>query len=152
MGVKHLTGGCLCFQILLFCKCVPCLSVLVPVFEYLQSGVILSSPTVISENIWDPFSTTQTSRMVAIVQKLVDGYPSVVNAENKNTQVSCLFISIWDKLRNLSIVLIYYIGKHNMFNEEQGVVFFFNSLMLCYLVNRETSMLINRRRNSIKSP
>lgn len=56
----------------------------------------------ISENIWDPFSTTQTSRMVAIVQKLVNGYPSVVNAENKNTQVSLgfFFISVLDKLRN----------------------------------------------------
>ncbi|XP_030304259.1 PAX3- and PAX7-binding protein 1 isoform X2 [Calypte anna] len=49
--------------------------------------VILPKLTVISESIWDPFSTTQTSRMVAIVQKLVDGYPSVVNAENKNTQM-----------------------------------------------------------------
>lgn len=104
--------------------CPICLSVLVPVFEYLQSGVILSSPTVISENIWDPFSTTQTSRMVAIVQKLVDGYPSVVNAENKNTQVSCLFITVWDRLRNLIVVFIYYIGKHNMFNEEQEGDFF----------------------------
>ncbi|NWH54345.1 PAXB1 protein, partial [Fregata magnificens] len=49
--------------------------------------VVLPKLTVISENIWDPFSTTQTSRMVGIVQKLVDGYPSVVNAENKNTQM-----------------------------------------------------------------
>ncbi|NXJ61964.1 PAXB1 protein, partial [Rostratula benghalensis] len=49
--------------------------------------VVIPKLTVISENIWDPFSTTQTSRMVAIVQKLVDGYPSVVNAENKNTQM-----------------------------------------------------------------
>ncbi|XP_036235780.1 PAX3- and PAX7-binding protein 1 isoform X2 [Molothrus ater] len=49
--------------------------------------VVLPKLTVISENIWDPFSTTQTSRMVAIVQKLIDGYPSVVNAENKNTQM-----------------------------------------------------------------
>ncbi|XP_040502910.1 PAX3- and PAX7-binding protein 1 isoform X2 [Gallus gallus] len=49
--------------------------------------VVLPKLTVISENIWDPFSTTQTSRMVAIVQKLVNGYPSVVNAENKNTQM-----------------------------------------------------------------
>lgn len=70
----------------MFCKL---LSVLVPVFKNLQSVIILSFLTVISENIWDPFSTTQTSRMVAIVQKLVDGYPTVVNAENKNTQVSC---------------------------------------------------------------
>ncbi|XP_032907238.1 PAX3- and PAX7-binding protein 1 isoform X2 [Catharus ustulatus] len=49
--------------------------------------VVLPKLTVISENIWDPFSTTQTSRMVAMVQKLIDGYPSVVNAENKNTQM-----------------------------------------------------------------
>ncbi|NXY81024.1 PAXB1 protein, partial [Alcedo cyanopectus] len=53
--------------------------------------VVLPKLTVISENIWDPFSTTQTSRMVALVQKLVDGYPTVMNAENKNTQVSCCF-------------------------------------------------------------
>lgn len=87
----------------------------------------------ISENIWDPFSTTQTSRMVAIVQKLVDGYPSVVNAENKNTQVSCFFLSIFHKLRNLSIFLICYIGEHSMLSEEQEREFC-NYLMLCSLV------------------
>lgn len=37
--------------------------------------------------MWDPFSTTQTSRMVGITMKLINGYPSVVNADNKNTQV-----------------------------------------------------------------
>lgn len=72
----------------------------------------------ISENIWDPFSTTQTSRMVAIVQKLVDGYPSVVNAENKNTQVSSFFLNILHKLRNLNIFLIHNIGEHSMLSEE----------------------------------
>lgn len=69
----------------------------------------------ISENIWDPFSTTQTSRMVAIVQKLVSGYPSVVNAENKNTQVSLFwffFVSILGKLRNLGVFVIHHIGKN----------------------------------------
>ncbi|XP_059561575.1 PAX3- and PAX7-binding protein 1-like [Myotis daubentonii] len=49
--------------------------------------VILPKLTVIAENMWDPFSTTQTSRMVGITLKLVNGYPSVANAENKNTQV-----------------------------------------------------------------
>ncbi|XP_053242581.1 PAX3- and PAX7-binding protein 1 isoform X2 [Podarcis raffonei] len=48
--------------------------------------VVLPKLTVLAENVWDPFSTTQTSRMVAITQKLVNGYPSVVHAENKNTQ------------------------------------------------------------------
>ncbi|XP_059542319.1 PAX3- and PAX7-binding protein 1 isoform X7 [Myotis daubentonii] len=49
--------------------------------------VILPKLTVIAESMWDPFSTTQTSRMVGITLKLVNGYPSVANAENKNTQV-----------------------------------------------------------------
>ncbi|CAK6442111.1 unnamed protein product [Pipistrellus nathusii] len=48
---------------------------------------ILPKLTVIAESMWDPFSTTQTSRMVGITLKLVNGYPSVANAENKNTQV-----------------------------------------------------------------
>ncbi|XP_066475178.1 PAX3- and PAX7-binding protein 1 isoform X2 [Tiliqua scincoides] len=48
--------------------------------------VVLPKLTVLAENVWDPFSTTQTSRMVAITQKLVNGYPSAVHAENKNTQ------------------------------------------------------------------
>ncbi|XP_074989187.1 PAX3- and PAX7-binding protein 1 isoform X2 [Caretta caretta] len=48
--------------------------------------VVLPKLTVLAESMWDPFSTTQTSRMVAVTQKLVNGYPSVVNAENKNTQ------------------------------------------------------------------
>jgi GC-rich sequence DNA-binding factor len=51
---------------------------------------------VIAENMWDPFSTTQTSRMVGITLKLINGYPSVVNAENKNTQV--ILIPIFGKL------------------------------------------------------
>ncbi|XP_077198686.1 PAX3- and PAX7-binding protein 1 [Paroedura picta] len=49
--------------------------------------VVLPKLTVLAENIWDPFSTTQTSRMVIITQKLINGYPSVIHAENKNTQM-----------------------------------------------------------------
>ncbi|KAL7983573.1 hypothetical protein Chor_000449 [Crotalus horridus] len=48
--------------------------------------VVLPKLTVLAENVWDPFSSTQTSRMVAITQKLINGYPTVVHAENKNTQ------------------------------------------------------------------
>uniref|UniRef100_A0A8C6X734 PAX3 and PAX7 binding protein 1 n=1 Tax=Naja naja TaxID=35670 RepID=A0A8C6X734_NAJNA len=48
--------------------------------------VLLPKLTVLAENVWDPFSTTQTSRMIAITQKLINGYPTVVHAENKNTQ------------------------------------------------------------------
>nr|XP_033806465.1 PAX3- and PAX7-binding protein 1 [Geotrypetes seraphini] len=48
--------------------------------------VILPKFTGIAEKVWDPFSTIQTSRMVAFTHKLVNGYFSVVNAENKHTQ------------------------------------------------------------------
>ncbi|KAF4800735.1 PAX3- and PAX7-binding protein 1 [Turdus rufiventris] len=65
--------------------------------------VVLPKLTVISENIWDPFSTTQTSRMVAIVQKLIDGYPSVVNAENKNTQLLGNFLQWYGILSNKTL-------------------------------------------------
>lgn len=71
--------------------------------------------------------------MVEMVQKLVDGYPSVVNAENKNTQVSCFFLNILDKLRNLNIFLIHYIGERSILSDEQEREFC-NYLMLCSLV------------------
>lgn len=51
--------------------------------------------------------------MVAMVQKLIDGYPSVVNAENKNTQVSCwifFFLNMLHKLRNLNTFLYLMLG------------------------------------------
>ncbi|XP_053312651.1 PAX3- and PAX7-binding protein 1 [Spea bombifrons] len=48
--------------------------------------IILPRLAVIAENVWDPFSTTQTSRLVAVFQKLINGYPTVVNSENKTTE------------------------------------------------------------------
>lgn len=61
----------------------------------------------LAENVWDPFSTTQTSRMVAITQKLINGYPTVVHAENKNTQVTKkLLFWIHDFLYIASVTII----------------------------------------------
>ncbi|KAM8975478.1 PAX3- and PAX7-binding protein 1 isoform 2-T2 [Pelodytes ibericus] len=48
--------------------------------------VILPKLAGIAENVWDPFSTTQTSRLASVFQKLISGYPTVVNSENKNTE------------------------------------------------------------------
>ncbi|XP_063303810.1 PAX3- and PAX7-binding protein 1 [Pelobates fuscus] len=48
--------------------------------------VILPKLAAIAENVWDPFSSTQTNRFTALFQKLVNGYPTVVNSENKNTE------------------------------------------------------------------
>ncbi|XP_069492435.1 PAX3- and PAX7-binding protein 1 isoform X2 [Ambystoma mexicanum] len=52
----------------------------------LVEKLILPKLAGVAEGVWDPFSSSQTSRLVAIVQRLINGYPSVVNAENKNTQ------------------------------------------------------------------
>ncbi|KAG8450245.1 hypothetical protein GDO86_002771 [Hymenochirus boettgeri] len=48
--------------------------------------VILPKLAGIAENVWDPFSTTQTTRLTATFQKLLNGYPTIVNSENKNTE------------------------------------------------------------------
>ncbi|XP_056415451.1 PAX3- and PAX7-binding protein 1 isoform X1 [Hyla sarda] len=52
----------------------------------LVEKVILPRLAVMAENVWDPFSTTQTNRLAAVFQKLINGYPTVVNSDNKNTE------------------------------------------------------------------
>ncbi|XP_069744876.1 PAX3- and PAX7-binding protein 1 isoform X1 [Narcine bancroftii] len=48
--------------------------------------VVLPKLTGLAEKVWDPLSTSQTSHLVKLLLKLVEGYPSVVNGENKYTQ------------------------------------------------------------------
>ncbi|GCB70578.1 PAX3- and PAX7-binding protein 1 isoform X2 [Scyliorhinus torazame] len=48
--------------------------------------VVLPKLTGLAENDWDPLSSSQTSRLVKLMRKLVEGYPSIVNGENKYTQ------------------------------------------------------------------
>ncbi|XP_067849290.1 PAX3- and PAX7-binding protein 1 [Heptranchias perlo] len=48
--------------------------------------VVLPKLTGLAEKVWDPLSSSQTSRLVKLILKLVEGYPSVVNGENKYTQ------------------------------------------------------------------
>ncbi|KAM4047704.1 PAX3- and PAX7-binding protein 1 [Anomaloglossus baeobatrachus] len=52
----------------------------------LVEKVILPRLAVFAENVWDPFSTTQTSKLAAVFQKLMTGYPTIVNSDNKNTE------------------------------------------------------------------
>ncbi|XP_062609801.1 PAX3- and PAX7-binding protein 1-like [Saccostrea cucullata] len=47
--------------------------------------VILPKLTVLAESVWDPLSTTQTSRLVNVVSKLIRDYPCI-QANNKTTQ------------------------------------------------------------------
>ncbi|XP_073473235.1 PAX3- and PAX7-binding protein 1 [Aquarana catesbeiana] len=52
----------------------------------LVEKVVLPKLTGIAESVWDPFSATQTNRLAAVMQKLINGYPTVVNSGNKNTE------------------------------------------------------------------
>ncbi|ESO92141.1 hypothetical protein LOTGIDRAFT_190915 [Lottia gigantea] len=47
--------------------------------------IVLPKLSYICEYIWDPLSTSQTSRLVNLIQKLIKDYPTV-SANNKNTQ------------------------------------------------------------------
>ncbi|XP_063058867.1 PAX3- and PAX7-binding protein 1 [Engraulis encrasicolus] len=48
--------------------------------------VILPKLAVLADQVWDPLSSSQTSRMVGFMHKLIKGYPTVMNGENRNTQ------------------------------------------------------------------
>ncbi|KAG2456475.1 PAXB1 protein, partial [Polypterus senegalus] len=48
--------------------------------------VIIPKLAVLIDEVWDPMSTSQSARLVSFVQKLINGYPSVLNGENKSTQ------------------------------------------------------------------
>ncbi|XP_071413996.1 PAX3- and PAX7-binding protein 1-like [Pithys albifrons albifrons] len=87
--------------------------------------VVLPKLTVISENIWDPFSTTQTCRVVAIVQKPVGGYPSVVNAENKNTQMLLKALLLRMRRTLDADVFMPFYPKNILENKNSGPYLFF---------------------------
>jgi len=44
--------------------------------------------SVLTDQVWDPLSTSQTSRLVAFMQRLIKDYPTVLHGDNRNTQVS----------------------------------------------------------------
>lgn len=48
--------------------------------------VILPKLAVLAEQVWDPLSCSQTARLVAFVRRLIKGYPTVLNGDNRNTQ------------------------------------------------------------------
>ncbi|XP_023661080.1 PAX3- and PAX7-binding protein 1 [Paramormyrops kingsleyae] len=48
--------------------------------------VILPKLAVLVDQVWDPLSSNQTSRLVAFMQRLIKGYPTVLHGDNRNTQ------------------------------------------------------------------
>ncbi|XP_026113826.1 PAX3- and PAX7-binding protein 1 isoform X1 [Carassius auratus] len=48
--------------------------------------VLLPKLAVLMDQVWDPLSRSQTSRLVTFMQKLIKGYPTVLHGDNRNTQ------------------------------------------------------------------
>lgn len=50
---------------------------------------------VLAEQVWDPLSRSQTSRLVEFLHRLRKGYPTVLHGENKYTQVlpACSYLT-----------------------------------------------------------
>ncbi|TRY83180.1 hypothetical protein DNTS_020676 [Danionella cerebrum] len=48
--------------------------------------VLLPKLAVLTDQVWDPLSSSQTSKLVAFMQRLVKDYPTVLHGDNRNTQ------------------------------------------------------------------
>jgi len=48
--------------------------------------VILNKLAVLAEQVWDPLSSSQTARLVAFINRLMKGYPTVMHGDNRYTQ------------------------------------------------------------------
>lgn len=42
---------------------------------------------VLTDQVWDPLSSSQTSRLVAFMHRVIKDYPTVLHGDNRNTQV-----------------------------------------------------------------
>lgn len=43
--------------------------------------------SVLTEQVWDPLSSSQTARLVGFIHRLMKGYPTVLHGDNRYTQV-----------------------------------------------------------------
>ncbi|KAL1266657.1 hypothetical protein QQF64_002332 [Cirrhinus molitorella] len=48
--------------------------------------VLLPKLAVLTDQVWDPLSSSQTSRLVTFMQRLIKDYPTVMHGDNRNTQ------------------------------------------------------------------
>ncbi|XP_034149345.1 PAX3- and PAX7-binding protein 1 [Esox lucius] len=48
--------------------------------------VLLPKLAVLADQVWDPLSSSQTARLVSFLSRLIKGYPTVLNGDNRNTQ------------------------------------------------------------------
>lgn len=52
-----------------------------------MSCVLCVGLLVLAEQMWDPLSSSQTTRLVGFIHTLMKGYPTVLHGDNQYTQV-----------------------------------------------------------------
>ncbi|XP_060689719.1 PAX3- and PAX7-binding protein 1 isoform X1 [Hemiscyllium ocellatum] len=111
--------------------------------------VVLPKLTGLAENVWDPLSSSQTSRLVKLILKLVEGYPSVVNGENKYTQTLLKTIILRIRKAVDEDVFVPLYPKSVLENKNSGPYLFFqrqfwSALKLLDNILQWTSIISNR--------
>ncbi|XP_039600861.1 PAX3- and PAX7-binding protein 1 [Polypterus senegalus] len=87
--------------------------------------VIIPKLAVLIDEVWDPMSTSQSARLVSFVQKLINGYPSVLNGENKSTQELLKTIVMRTRRTLDDDIFMPLYPKHVLENKNSGPYLFF---------------------------
>lgn len=61
----------------------------------------------LTDQVWDPLSSSQTSRLVAFMRRLIRDYPTVLHGDNRNTQVreQTYNVFYWSDIKILLLVV-----------------------------------------------
>ncbi|KTG36958.1 hypothetical protein cypCar_00016430 [Cyprinus carpio] len=65
--------------------------------------VLLPKLAVLTDQVWDPLSSSQTSRLVTFMQRLIKDYPTVLHGDNRNTQLFGNILT-WDGILSPSVL------------------------------------------------
>ncbi|XP_030648406.1 PAX3- and PAX7-binding protein 1 isoform X2 [Chanos chanos] len=87
--------------------------------------IVLPKLAFLADQVWDPLSSSQTSRLVSFMHKLIKGYPTVLHGENHNTQEVLRTIVLRTRRTLDDDILMPLYPKSVMENRNSGPYLFF---------------------------
>ncbi|KAM4727218.1 LOW QUALITY PROTEIN: PAX3- and PAX7-binding protein 1 [Anableps anableps] len=87
--------------------------------------VLLSKLSVLAEQVWDPLSSSQTSRLVSFIHRLAEGYPTVLHGDNQYTQELLKTIVLRTRRTLDEDVFLPLYPKNVMDNKNSGAYLFY---------------------------
>lgn len=87
--------------------------------------VILPKLAFLADQVWDPLSSSQTACLVAFMQKLIKGYPTVLHGENRNAQELLKTIVLRMRRTLDNDILMPLFPKNVLENKNSGPYLFF---------------------------